>query len=89
MKNIRNMIALLLALAMTLSCASALAASEFPFTLTSYLDMEVTFDRVPEKVIAANANAGDQLMAMGLGDKIIATAYNNSLINPLYQEEYN
>lgn len=89
MKNMKNLIALLLAAIMLVGCASALAETEFPFTLTSHLDMEITFDRVPEKVIAANANAGDQLMAMGLGDKIIATAYNNSLINPLYQEEYN
>ena len=88
MKNIQKLIAMLLALIMTAGCASALAETEFPFTLTSYMDMEITFDKVPERVIAANACTGDELMAMGLGDKIIATAYNNSLINPLYQEEY-
>ena len=43
---------------------------------------------MPERVIAANANAGDQLMALGLGDKIIATAYTNSDINPKWDAEY-
>ena len=43
---------------------------------------------MPERVIAANANAGDQLMALGLGDKIIATAYTNSDINPQWDAEY-
>lgn len=62
--------------------------SAFPFTLKTHMDMEVTFDHVPEKVIACNPNAGDQLMALGLGDKIIATAYNNSQVAPQYREEY-
>lgn len=60
----------------------------FPFTLVTKDDQEVTFTHVPEKVIAANANAGDELMALGLGDKIIATAYNNSKINAQWSEEY-
>ena len=60
----------------------------FPFTLTTKDGAEVTFTHVPEKVIAANANAGDQLMALGLGDKIIATAYTNSDINPKWDAEY-
>lgn len=88
MKNLKKLLSLLLVAIMTIGGASALAETEFPFTLTSYMDMEITFDHVPERVIAANACTGDELMAMGLGDKIIATAYNNSLINPLYQEEY-
>ena len=60
----------------------------FPFTLTTKDGAEVTFTHVPEKVIAANGNAGDQLMALGLGDKIIATAYTNSDINPKWDAEY-
>ena len=61
--------------------------SGFPFTLTTKDGAEVTFTHVPERVIAANANAGDQLMALGLGDKIIATAYTNSDINPQWDAE--
>lgn len=60
----------------------------FPFTLTTKDGQEVSFTHVPQKVIAANSNAGDQLMALGLKDKIIATAYNNSEINPLWNEAY-
>ena len=88
MKNMKQLLALVLALILALGCAAMAEESPFPFTLTTYMDMEVTFDKVPERVIAANACAGDELMALGLGDRIIATAYNNSLINPLYQEEY-
>lgn len=62
--------------------------SGFPFTLTTKDGAEVTFTHVPERVIAANANAGDQLMALGLGDKIIATAYNNSQVNPEWRDAY-
>ncbi|MEG2420469.1 MAG: ABC transporter substrate-binding protein [Oscillospiraceae bacterium] len=64
------------------------AESPFPFTLTTRDDQQVTFTKVPEKVIACNPNAGDQLMALGLGDKIIATAYNNSQVNPEWREAY-
>ena len=64
------------------------SSDAFPFTLTTKDGAEVTFTHVPERVIAANANAGDQLMALGLGDKIIATAYTNSDINPKWDAEY-
>lgn len=64
------------------------AAEGFPFTLKTKDDAEVTFTHVPEKVLAVNANAGDQLMAMGLGDKIIGRAYTNSKINPEWNDEY-
>lgn len=64
------------------------ADAGFPFTLTTKDDQKVTFTHVPEKVIAANPNAGDELMALGLGDKIIATAYNNSKVNSEWSDEY-
>lgn len=59
-----------------------------PVYLKTKDDAEVTFTHVPEKVLAVNANAGDQLMAMGLGDKIIGRAYTNSKINPKWNDEY-
>ena len=68
--------------------ASPESDSAFPFSLTTYNDMTVTFDKVPETIIAANTNTADQLLAMGLGDKIIYRCYVNSEINPLYQAEY-
>lgn len=60
----------------------------FPFELTTYNDMVVTFTKVPETVIAANTNTADQLFAMGLGDKIQYVCYKNSEINPEFQAEY-
>ena len=68
--------------------ASPESDSAFPFSLTTYNDMTVTFDKVPETIIAANTNTADQLLAMGLGDKIVYRCYVNSEINPLYQAEY-
>ena len=62
--------------------------SGFPFTLTTKDGQEVTFTHVPETIISCNPNAGDELMALGLGDKIIATAYNNPQVNPQWREEY-
>lgn len=89
----KKVLSLMLAAAMLLSVAvlgvSAEAEkTEFPFSLTTYMDMTVTFDHVPERVIAANTNAADQLYAMGLQDKIIGVCYKNSTINPEYQAMY-
>ena len=60
----------------------------FPFTLTTKDGQEVTFTHVPETIISCTPNAGDERMALGLGDKIIATAYNNTQVNPQWREEY-
>lgn len=60
----------------------------FPFTLTTKDDMTVTFTHVPERVLSTNPNTGEQLMALGLGDKIIATCYNNATVAEQYREEY-
>ena len=62
--------------------------SGFPFELVTKDDQVVTFTKVPETVLSANVNAGDELMALGLGDKIVGTCSNNSRVNPLYREEY-
>ena len=60
----------------------------FPFTLTTKDGAEVTFTHVPEKVLCTNVNTGDQLMALGLGDRIIYTANNNTRVAPEYRAEY-
>ena len=62
--------------------------SGFPFTLTTKDGAEVTFTHVPETILCTNVNTGDQLMALGLGDKIIATANNNTQVAPEFREEY-
>lgn len=91
MKHLQTFLITLTVLALLSAGALASASDEtspYPFSLTTYMDMEVSFDHAPERVIAANACAGDELMALGLGDRIIATAYNNAPINPLYQADY-
>ncbi len=60
----------------------------FPFTLVTKDDREVTFTHVPERVISTNPNTGEELMALGLGDKIIGTCYNNAVMPEEYREEY-
>ena len=93
MKTLKTMLAALLVMMMLATCCACAEPAEavedgFPFDLVTYQDSVVTFTHVPEKVIAANACTGDELMAMGLQDVIIGKAYTNSLINPEYQEAY-
>ena len=59
-----------------------------PFTLVTKDDQEVTFTHVPERVISTNPNTGEELMALGLGDKIIGTCYNNAQLPEQYRDEY-
>ena len=61
-------------------------ASAFPFTLVTKDDQEVTFTHVPERVISTNPNTGEELMALGLGDKIIGTCYNNAQLPEQYRD---
>lgn len=60
----------------------------FPFELITKDDQIVKFTHVPERVLSVNVNTGEQLMALGLGDKIIGTAYNNDKMNEKYREDY-
>ena len=64
------------------------SSSAFPFTLTTKDGAEVTFTHVPERVLVTNVNPGDQLMALGLGDKIIGTGWNNTEVAETFREEY-
>ncbi len=59
-----------------------------PFSVVTYEDVEVTYDHVPEKVVSFNLHTSENLMALGLGDKIIGTSYNNAEILPEYKEAY-
>ncbi|MDY3918153.1 MAG: ABC transporter substrate-binding protein [Candidatus Limivivens sp.] len=93
MKNrSRQLLAVLMAGAMMMTPAGVFAEeagdSAFPFTLVTKDDQEVTFDHVPERVLSTNPNTGEELMALGLGDKIIGTCYNNAKVSEEYQEEY-
>lgn len=62
--------------------------SVFPFTLTTKDGAEITFTGVPERVLVTNVNPGDELMALGLGDKIIGTGWNNTVVAEEFRSEY-
>ncbi|MGN0354403.1 MAG: ABC transporter substrate-binding protein [Muricoprocola sp.] len=97
-RNLKLMIGLLAGLMMvssapvlaeeTTEAAETTEDSVFPFTLITKDDQEVTFDHVPERVLSTNPNTGEQLMALGLGDKIIGTCYNNAQLPEQWREEY-
>ncbi len=59
-----------------------------PFSVVTFEDNEVTYDHVPERVVSFNLHTTENLLALGLGDKIIGTAYNNAEILPEYKEEW-
>lgn len=92
-KHIKTCLALIAACSMAVSVnvfaeEATAGDSGFPFTLITKDDEEVTFDHVPERVLSTNPNTGEQLMALGLGDKIIATCYNNAQVSEEYRAEY-
>lgn len=92
-KHIKTCLALIAASSMMMAVnvsaqEDAKEDSAFPFTLVTKNEEEVTFDHVPERVLSTNPNTGEQLMALGLGDKIIATCYNNAQVSEEYRTEY-
>ncbi len=64
------------------------ASTGFPFTLVTQDNETVTFDHVPQRVLSTNPNTGEELMALGLGDKIIVTCYNTEHVADQWRKEY-
>ena len=50
------------------------AGSAFPLTLTN-CDTELTLDAAPERVIAIKSTSAEMMLALGVGDRIVGTAY--------------
>ena len=71
---------------------SPAAEAHYPVTITSYNEngetYTQTFDQCPERVVSISQANTELLLALGLRDKIIATAYTNSDINPKWDAEY-
>ncbi len=59
-----------------------------PFSVVTFEDKEVTYDHVPEKVVSFNLHTTENLLSLGLGDKIIGKAYNNAEVLPEYKAEF-
>ncbi|MBR4395782.1 MAG: ABC transporter substrate-binding protein [Eubacteriaceae bacterium] len=96
-KSIALLLAVLMCLAMFAGCGGKengggndpqKQESTYPQEYVTYMDMKITVNAEPQRVIASNTNTADQLYAMGLGDRIIGVCYKNSLINPKYQAQY-
>ena len=59
-----------------------------PFTVETF-GQQITYDHVPERAVSLNAHTTEIMLAMGLGNKLIGTAYNNAPVLPQYREELN
>lgn len=52
-------------------------------------EVEITFDKAPEKVLAFNTNSVENMIALGLTDKILlAFGFEENEILPEYEEEF-
>ena len=60
--------------------SEATEAAYEPFTLT-VMEQEVTYTHVPEKIVSFNLHTTENLIALGLEDKIIGTAYTNAEVS--------
>lgn len=49
---------------------------------------EVTFTKMPERVISMNIQTTEMLLALDLGDKVIGCSYNTCEVLPEYQEAF-
>lgn len=55
-------------------------------TIKTY-DVDVSYDKVPDTIISLNSHTTENILALGLGDKLIGTAYNNGEISDEYKDE--
>jgi len=63
--------------------------SEFEsFSVVTFQDKEVTYDHIPEKAVSFNLHTTENLIALGLEDKIVGTSFGNAEILPEYKEIY-
>lgn len=58
-----------------------------PFNIFTYNEY-VKYEKIPERAISMNLHTTEEMMALGLGEKIIGTAYNNAVILPKYKEQF-
>lgn len=77
----RKLTAALLTAAMTAGCVSAVSAAgatEYPVTITTYdgegNEIETTYEKAPEKVVAVYQGCIETMLALGLEDHLVAAA---------------
>lgn len=65
----------------------------YPVTIQSYdqdgVLIEQTFESAPERIVSISQANTELLLALGLGDRIVATAHRFSPVDPNYADQYN
>ncbi len=59
-----------------------------PFSVVTFEDKEVTFDHVPERVVSFNLHTTENLLALGLGDKMVGRSYDNAEVLEKFKADY-
>lgn len=66
--------------------------SYYPVTITTYdaqkNPVDITFDKEPEKVLAVYQSSIENLLALGVGDKIIASAQLDIEVKPEWKSDF-
>ena len=76
----------------TESSAAQPQAAHYPVTVSNYNyakePVDITFERCPEKVLVLNQNNIETMLALGLGDKIVAAAGLDHEVKAEYQADF-
>ncbi|MDO4648903.1 MAG: ABC transporter substrate-binding protein [Eubacteriales bacterium] len=86
----KQMMAAILTAAMGISLLGSAAVSA-AVTVPNTIDgetVDVTYDKVPERVVSLAGFATEMLMALGLEDKIVGYGYMDNAISPAYEEAF-
>ncbi|QHF93851.1 MULTISPECIES: ABC transporter substrate-binding protein [unclassified Streptomyces] len=59
----------------------------FPYTVTN-CGVKTTFERPPERVVTMNQHVTEIMLALGLQDRMVGTAYLDDRILPKYAKQY-
>jgi iron complex transport system substrate-binding protein len=81
----KNLVSILTCCVVFLLAAPAYCEDYEPFTITTF-EHEVTYSQVPQRIVSLNAHTSEILLALGVGDRIVGTAYNNAEVLPQYKE---
>ncbi|MGW1187722.1 ABC transporter substrate-binding protein [Streptomyces sp. NPDC002559] len=66
---------------------AAPAADGFPYTVTN-CGTKTTFDAPPERVVTMNQHVTEIMLALGLQDRLVGTAYLDDSVLPEYRSAY-
>ncbi|MGX5695200.1 putative F420-0 ABC transporter substrate-binding protein [Agromyces soli] len=65
---------------------SATATTGYPLTIDN-CGTEVTFEQAPERVVAIKSSTLELLLALGLGDRVVGTAFSDGPVPEAYADE--